>query len=112
LSRLVGVHKAKELVYFGDDIPAAEALALGLVNRVVPDEELGKTAREWAERLAAGPTRMYALTKNLFNRALETDRLTAFREEADAVELNMATEDSKEGVRAFAERRPPRFQGR
>lgn len=112
LSRLVGVHKAKELVYFGDDIPAAEALALGLVNRVVPDEELEKTAREWAERLAAGPTRMYALTKNLFNRALESDRLTAFREEADAVELNMATEDSREGVRAFAERRPPRFQGR
>jgi 2-(1,2-epoxy-1,2-dihydrophenyl)acetyl-CoA isomerase len=111
LARLVGVHKAKELVYFGDDVPATEALALGLVNRVVPDADLEKTAREWAERLAAGPTRMYALTKNLLNRALETDRATAFREEADAVELNMATADSAEGLKAFLERRPPRFEG-
>jgi 2-(1,2-epoxy-1,2-dihydrophenyl)acetyl-CoA isomerase len=112
LARLVGVHKAKELVYFGDDVPAAEALALGLVNRVVPDDGLEKAAREWAERLAAGPTRMYGLTKNLLNRALESDRATAFREEADAVELNMATEDSAEGLRAFQERRPPEFKGR
>lgn len=112
LARLVGVHKAKELVYLGDDVPAAEALALGLVNRVVPDEGLEKAAREWAERLAAGPTRMYALSKNLLNRALESDRATAFREEADAVELNMATEDSAEGLRAFLERRPPEFKGR
>jgi 2-(1,2-epoxy-1,2-dihydrophenyl)acetyl-CoA isomerase len=112
LARLVGTHKAKELMYFGDDVLAAEALALGLVNRVVPDDELGKAAREWAERLAAGPTRMYGLAKNLINRALETDRATAFREEADAVELNMATEDGKEGVRAFGERRAPEFKGR
>ncbi len=103
LTRLVGTHKAKELVYFGDDVLAAEALALGLVNRVV---------RAWAERLAVGPTRMYSLAKNLINHALETDRTTAFREEADAVELNMATEDGKEGVRAFGERRAPEFKGR
>ena len=112
LTRLVGTHKAKELMYFGDDVLAAEALALGLVNRVVPDTELEKAARDWAERLAVGPTRMYGLAKNLINRALETDRATAFREEADAVELNMATEDGREGVRAFGERRAPEFKGR
>jgi 2-(1,2-epoxy-1,2-dihydrophenyl)acetyl-CoA isomerase len=111
LSRLVGVHKAKELMFLADDVPAAEALALGLVNRVVPDAELEKAAREWAERLAVGPTRAFALTKNLVNRALEVDRATAFREEADAVELNMATHDGREGVRAFVERRPPEFTG-
>ncbi|MEY9862400.1 2-(1,2-epoxy-1,2-dihydrophenyl)acetyl-CoA isomerase [Catenulispora sp. GAS73] len=111
LTRLVGVHKAKELMFFADDVPAAEALALGLVNRVVPDAELEKAAREWAERLAAGPTRAFALTKNLVNRALEVDRATAFREEADAVELNMATHDGREGVRAFVERRAPEFTG-
>jgi len=112
LTRLVGVHKAKELMFFADDVPAAEALALGLVNRVVPDAELEVAAREWAERLAAGPTRAFALTKNLVNRALEVDRATAFREEADAVELNMATHDGQEGVRAFVERRAPEFTGR
>ncbi|MFL6110143.1 MAG: enoyl-CoA hydratase/isomerase family protein [Catenulispora sp.] len=112
LTRLVGVHKAKELIYFADDVPAAEALALGLVNRVVPDAGLEKAAREWAERLAVGPTRAFALAKNLVNRALEVDRATAFREEADAVELNMATQDAKEGVRAFTERRSPEFTGR
>ncbi|NUR59479.1 MAG: enoyl-CoA hydratase/isomerase family protein [Catenulispora sp.] len=111
LTRLVGVHKAKELIFFADDVPAAEALVLGLVNRVVPDAVLEKTAREWAERLAAGPTRAFGLAKNLVNRALEVDRATAFREEADAVELNMATEDAREGVRAFVERRPPEFTG-
>ena len=112
LTRLVGVHKAKELMYFADDLPAAEALTLGLVNRVVPDADLEKTAREWAERLASGPTRAFALTKSLVNHALEVDRATAFRAEADAVELNMATEDGREGVRAFVERRAPEFTGR
>jgi len=111
LTRLVGVHKAKELMFFADDVPAAEALALGLVNRVVPDAELAKAAREWAERLAVGPTRAFALTKSLVNRALEVDRMTAFRQEADAVELNMATHDGREGVRAFVERRAPEFTG-
>ena len=81
LTRLVGVHKAKELMFFADDVPAAEALALGLVNRVVPDADMEKAARAWAERLAAGPTRALALAKNLVNRALEVDRATAFREE-------------------------------
>jgi 2-(1,2-epoxy-1,2-dihydrophenyl)acetyl-CoA isomerase len=112
LTRLVGPQKAKELMLFGDDLSAGEALALGLVNRVVPAGELEKTAREWAERLATGPTRSYALTKWLVNRALESSREACFADEAAAQELNMATADAAEGVRAFLERRPPRFTGR
>ncbi|MFE8947500.1 enoyl-CoA hydratase/isomerase family protein [Streptomyces sp. NPDC007856] len=112
LPRLLGPHRAKELMFFGDAVPAADARRLGLVNRVVPDGELEKTAREWAARLASGPSRALALTKHLVNSSLESDRATAFAAEAWAQELNMATEDAQEGLRAFAERRAARFRGR
>lgn len=112
LPRLVGPHRAKELMFFGDALPAADAERLGLVNRVVPAQDLEKTAREWAERLAAGPTRALALTKHLVNTSLDTDRATAFSAEAAAQEINMTTADAQEGVASFVERRTPRFQGR
>ncbi|WP_042403696.1 enoyl-CoA hydratase/isomerase family protein [Streptacidiphilus carbonis] len=112
LPRLVGPQRAKELLFFGDKLSAADAERMGLVNLVVPGEELEKTAREWAERLAAGPTRALAMTKRLVNASLESDRATAFAAEATAQEVNMTTADAPEGVRAFVERRPPRFEGR
>ncbi|KOV66423.1 enoyl-CoA hydratase/isomerase family protein [Streptomyces sp. MMG1121] len=112
LPRLLGPHRAKELMFFGDALPAPDALRLGLVNRVVPDEELAKTAREWAARLATGPTRALALTKHLVNTSLDADRATAFAAEAWAQEINMTTEDAQEGLRAFLERRSPEFRGR
>jgi 2-(1,2-epoxy-1,2-dihydrophenyl)acetyl-CoA isomerase len=111
LPRLVGVQKAKELLFFGDDLPAAEAAALGLVNKVVPAAELDTAVDEWAGRLAVAPTRALALTKALVNRSLESDRATAFAEEATAQELNMATSDANEGVAAFMERRSPTYRG-
>jgi 2-(1,2-epoxy-1,2-dihydrophenyl)acetyl-CoA isomerase len=111
LPRLVGLHKAKELAFFGDDLPAADALGLGLVNRVVPADELDAAVDAWATRLAAGPTRAIALTKQLLNRSLDSDRTTAFHDEAVAQELNMGTEDANEGVRAFVERRSPDYHG-
>ena len=111
LPRLVGLHKAKELTFFGDDVPAADALALGLVNRVVPADELDAAVDEWATRLAAGPTRAIALTKQLLNRSLDSDRTTAFHDEAVAQELNMSTDDANEGVAAFVERRSPNYRG-
>ncbi|AGP55727.1 enoyl-CoA hydratase [Streptomyces rapamycinicus NRRL 5491] len=112
LPRLIGPQRAKELMFFGDALPAAEAERLGLVNRVIPDDDLAKTARAWAERLAAGPTRALALTKALVNASLEADRPAAFAAEAAAQEINMSTADAQEGVRAFIERRPPGYLGR
>ncbi|WP_215456244.1 enoyl-CoA hydratase/isomerase family protein [Streptomyces sp. ATCC 21386] len=112
LPRLIGPQRAKELMFFGDALSAADAERLGLVNRVVPAQDLEKTARAWADRLAAGPTRSLAATKHLVNTSLETDRATAFAAEAAAQEINMATADAQEGVASFVERRTPRFEGR
>ncbi|MEU6757991.1 enoyl-CoA hydratase-related protein [Streptomyces sp. NPDC046685] len=112
LPRLVGPQKAKELMFFGDAVPAAEAERLGLVNKVVPAEELEATARAWAERLAQGPTRAIALAKQLVNASLDADRATALAAEASAQEINMTTADANEGVASFVERRTPKYLGR
>ncbi len=111
LARLLGLHKAKELVFFGDDLGAEDAARLGIVNRVVPADELDAAVREWAERLANGPTIAIGLAKRLLNRASESDRTTAFAEEATAQELAMSSLDAQEGVASFVERRPTAFKG-
>jgi 2-(1,2-epoxy-1,2-dihydrophenyl)acetyl-CoA isomerase len=111
ITRLVGPQRAKELFFFGGDVPAAEAYRIGLVNKVVPRAELQATLEDWAGRLAAGPTRAIAMAKWLTNRSLDTDRVGAFWDEGWAQELVNATEDSSEGMRSFAERRPPEFKG-
>jgi 2-(1,2-epoxy-1,2-dihydrophenyl)acetyl-CoA isomerase len=111
LTRLIGPQRAKELIFFGDDLPAAEAARLGLVNRVVPADKLAQTAAEWAARLATGPTVALGLGKRLVNHALDGNRAACLAEEAMAAEINMASEDAAEGLRAFAERRAPRFHG-
>ncbi|MFB0631740.1 enoyl-CoA hydratase/isomerase family protein [Streptomyces sp. AB3(2024)] len=112
LPRLLGPQKAKELLFFGDAVPAEEAARLGLVNKVVPADGLEAAARAWAERLAQGPTRALALTKQLVNASLDSDRATALAAEATAQELNMTTADANEGVAAFKERRTPEYRGR
>jgi 2-(1,2-epoxy-1,2-dihydrophenyl)acetyl-CoA isomerase len=111
LPRRIGMQKAKELAFFGDKLPAAEALALGMVNRVVPAAELHATADEFARRLAAGPTTAISLTKRLLNASPDGDRAAAFLAEAMAQEIQSTAEDSREGVRSFMERRPPDFRG-
>lgn len=112
LPRLMGLCRAKELVFFGDDLSAEQAAQWGLVNRVVGPAELEATARQWAERLAQGPTLALGLSKRLLNRSLESDLDTAFEEEAFAQTIVAQSEDMQEGMRSFLERRPPRFQGR
>lgn len=111
LPRLVGIQKAKELLFFGESLTASDAATIGLVNRVVPDAQLTEVTAEWAARLAEGPTRSIALTKWLVNRSLDVDRTTAFAEEAAAQETNITTADATEGVASFVERRRPLFVG-
>jgi len=112
LARHVGLHKAKELVFFGDELSAADAAGLGLVNRVVPAAELEAATREWAARLAQGPTFAIGMSKRLLNRSLEASMDQCFAEEAFTQALVANGEDMKEGIRSFMEKRPPRFTGR
>jgi 2-(1,2-epoxy-1,2-dihydrophenyl)acetyl-CoA isomerase len=111
LPRVVGMHKAKELVFFGDDLSAEDAATLGIVNKVVPAAELQATAKEWAERLASGPTKALGWSKKLLHDASELSRRDLLEEEAMLVELNSATVDSGEGVASFRERRAPEWKG-
>ncbi|MEY4130486.1 MAG: hypothetical protein RLZZ31_610 [Actinomycetota bacterium] len=111
LPRLIGMQKAKELIFFGDDVPAEEACRLGLVNKVVPASELANAATEWANRLAESPTKALMLSKWLLNRSLDSQRQGAFEDEAWAQEMASYTQDFNEGVAAFKERRDVRYRG-
>jgi len=111
LPRIVGMHKAKELIFFGDDLPAVDAERIGIVNKVVPAAELHATTKEWAERLANGPTKAIGWSKKLLHDASELSRHDLLVEEAMLVELNSGTVDSGEGVAAFRERRSPEWKG-
>jgi len=112
LPRLIGLAKAKEMVFFAEPWGAADAERIGLVNKVVAPEALEQAATEWADRLAAGPTKALGLAKRLLNRSLESDLSTSLEEEALVQELINQTDDIKEGMIAFGERRDPTFTGR
>ncbi len=112
LPRLVGVGRALELMFFADPLDAAAAERIGLVNRVVPHDELMARTMEWARRLAQGPTRAYGLAKRGVDHNLAVDLRTALEYEAYLQEIAGRTEDHKEGVAAFLAKRPPAYRGR
>ena len=111
LPRRMGMQKAKEMAFFGEKLPAAEALALGLVNRVVNAADLDSAVADFAGRLAGAPTSAVAFTKRLLNDSPDTDRSGAFLAEAMSQEIQSYAHDSTEGVKAFMEKRPTEFTG-
>jgi 2-(1,2-epoxy-1,2-dihydrophenyl)acetyl-CoA isomerase len=112
LTHLVGPAKAKELFFLPDMITAAEALRIGLVNRVVPHERLWEEAMAVAERIAAGPLISYRYMKANVNMATTVDFRTMLDREAETHLRCGQTMDHQEGVHAFLEKRPPQFRGR
>ncbi|KKM10099.1 hypothetical protein SY88_15785 [Clostridiales bacterium PH28_bin88] len=109
LPRLVGLPKAKELVFTGRVITAGEAERIGLVNRVVPDGQLAGEAEKLALEIAAGPAAALGMAKKLLNQGAVSDLAGALEREAFAQSHCMALPDHKEGVAAFFAKRPPRF---
>ncbi len=112
LTRIVGLRKATELLMLGESIDAAACERLGLVNRVTAPGDTDAVAEEIVNRLAAGPTVMLGLTKRLLSVSSESGRDRAFEQEAWAQEVVSRTADLQEGLKSFAERRDPNFQGR
>ena len=112
LPRLVGLHKAKELAFFADILSAGEALEMGLVNRVVPADELDAFVDGWAQRLADGPPLALSMTKTMLNAAYGATMQTALEDEARCQAVNLRSEDVAEALTAFSEKRQPVFRGR
>jgi 2-(1,2-epoxy-1,2-dihydrophenyl)acetyl-CoA isomerase len=112
LRELVGTAKALELLFTGDLVGADDALRLGLVNRVVPAAELADATRELAERLARGPTLAYGFAKAAVYESANLPFESLLDFEARNQKIASRSEDVKEGIRAFLERRTPDFRGR
>ncbi|MCP4006113.1 MAG: enoyl-CoA hydratase [bacterium] len=112
LPRLVGLHKAKELALFGDIISAEEAREMGIVNRVLPDDQLDAFVANWAERLAAGPPLALQMTKKMLANSLSLSLSEALGREGVSQTVNFSTKDTLEGVAAFVEKRKPVYRGR
>ena len=112
LPRLVGEKKAKELIFTGDIITAEEALRLGLINKVVPPEQLQEAVDEMLAKLKAQSPVTLRFCKLAVNKSLELPLSEGIKAESDIFALCFATEDQKEGARAFLEKRTPEYKGK
>jgi 2-(1,2-epoxy-1,2-dihydrophenyl)acetyl-CoA isomerase len=112
LPRIVGIAKALELIWTADFFDAQEALRIGYVSKVVPADDLANATREFALRLVQGPAVAMQLAKRLVYRGLDATWHEAFEMAGQAMAIAQATDDAREGPRAFVENRPPKFTGR
>ena len=112
LPRLIGMARAKEVALFGDMWSAEEALAIGLVNRVLPVSEIDAFVEDWARRLADGPPLALSMTKSLLHASANASMEQAVEDEARCQALNFSTKDTAEALAAFTEKRAPVFIGR
>lgn len=112
LPRLVGLAKAAEMIFTGEPLSAGEAERIGLINQVVPLPELEKSARQLAAKLARGPAGVIALAKQTLWKNLQGDLSSALKAEAESQKVCLQSQDHREAVQAFLERRTPLFQGK
>ena len=112
LPRLIGLHKAKELVLLADIIDAKAAMEIGLVNRVVPGSAIDAFVDDWARRLADGPPLALSMSKRLLDQSSSMSLAQAIEAEAQAQNVNFASGDTAEALAAFVEKREPKFEGR
>jgi len=112
LPRLIGLGRGKELLYTGDPIDAQEAYRVGLVNKVVPVESLMDEAKQMASKFIRQPGFALKITKMVVNEGINMDLKSALAHEARCFELLFSTEDQKEGMKAFMEKRKPVFKNR
>lgn len=112
LPRLVGLHKAKELVFSAEPISGVEAAEMGLINRAVPPDEIADLIEEWVDTLTTAPTEALVLAKQDLNDGAAADFSTALRNESTSQALLQATHDHREAVDAFFDDRDPEFEGR
>jgi 2-(1,2-epoxy-1,2-dihydrophenyl)acetyl-CoA isomerase len=111
LPQLVGLSKALELAMLADEVKGAEAERIGLANKCVPVAEFAAEVSKLAQRLAKGPTRTYGLIKTLMNTAIVSDLETTMRVEGELQDVASLSDDHREGVAAFLQKRPAQFTG-
>jgi enoyl-CoA hydratase len=109
LPRLIGVAKAKELLFMGDAVDGEEACRIGLVNKVVAKDVLLEEAKKWARRLALKPKVALGLLKNTIDNGINMDLQSALNYESECFLVTYVSEDGREGFRAFIEKRKPNF---
>jgi len=112
LARLVGPGRAKEILYFGNRFDAQEAERIGLINKRTPEGELMSEARRWSAELAERPPISLKMLKSCVNQGLEMDLIEALAYETRCAYYLLKTEDTREGMQAFVEKRKPVFKGR